>query len=96
MACLLRNHSKRQAYNTPGVQRTVCTRALWKSSHSAETALLTESVLCCVMLCCAAGAYVWSVGSFDVFGVHPVSSSSQGTFADSSITAMAKKLNGMP
>lgn len=42
-----------------------------------------------------AGAYVWSVGSFDVFGVHPVSSSSQGSFADSSIIAMAKKQNGM-
>lgn len=42
-----------------------------------------------------AGAYVWSVGSFDVFGVHPVSTSSEGSFADSSIIAMTKKLNGV-
>lgn len=41
------------------------------------------------------GIYVWSVGSFDVFGVHPVSSSSQGTFADPAIIAMAKKQNGV-
>jgi hypothetical protein len=39
--------------------------------------------------------YVWSVGSFDVFGVHPISSSSQGTFADSTIVAMAKRQNAM-
>jgi hypothetical protein len=43
---------------------------------------------------CFAGVYVWSVGSFDVFGVHPVSSSSQGTFADPAIIEMAKKQNG--
>jgi hypothetical protein len=57
-------------------------------------------VLCCCRHCrwcclgCFAGVYVWSVGSFDVFGVHPVSSSSQGTFADPAIIAMAKKQNG--
>jgi hypothetical protein len=42
-----------------------------------------------------AGVFVWSVGSFDIFGVHPVSTSSRGSFADPSITAMVKKANGM-
>jgi len=42
-----------------------------------------------------AGIYVWSVGSFDVFGVHPISTSSQGSFADPAIIGMAKKQNGM-
>uniref|UniRef100_A0A383VY54 Glycoside hydrolase family 42 N-terminal domain-containing protein n=1 Tax=Tetradesmus obliquus TaxID=3088 RepID=A0A383VY54_TETOB len=41
------------------------------------------------------GVYVWSVGSFDVFGVHPVSSSSEGTFADPAIISMIKKVNGV-
>jgi hypothetical protein len=42
-----------------------------------------------------AGVYVWSVGSFDVFGVHPVSSSSEGSFADPAIISMIKKVNGV-
>lgn len=39
-------------------------------------------------------AYVWSVGSFDFFGVHPVSTSNAGTFADSQIAEMVRQLNG--
>lgn len=39
------------------------------------------------------GAFVWSVGSFDVFGVHPVSSSSQGTSADPEIIKVINQLN---
>jgi len=42
-----------------------------------------------------AGAYVWSVGSFDIFGVHPVSTSSKGTFADRAIIDMVKRNNGV-
>lgn len=42
-----------------------------------------------------AGAFVWSVGSFDIFAVHPVSSSAQGSFADPVIVAAVKKHNGM-
>jgi hypothetical protein len=37
--------------------------------------------------------YLWSVGSFDVHGVHPVSTSSQGTFADKWIQTNIKALN---
>jgi hypothetical protein len=60
-------------------------------------------LLCHVLRCSAAavlaavfaGVYVWSVGSFDVFGVHPVSSSDEGTFADPAIINMIKKVNGV-
>eukprot|EP00775_Hariotina_reticulata_P002495 gene2495-2798_t len=40
-----------------------------------------------------AGAFVWSVGSFDVAGVHPISSSSEGTYADSQIVGWMKRLS---
>lgn len=39
--------------------------------------------------------YVWSVGSFDIFAVHPVSSNSQGTFADQYIIDLVRKHNGV-
>eukprot|EP00775_Hariotina_reticulata_P003580 gene3580-3846_t len=41
------------------------------------------------------GAFVWSVGSFDIFGVHPISTSSRGTFADKSIIEIVKRNNGV-
>lgn len=52
--------------------------------------------MCCnlsVAVPCA-GVYVWSVGSFDVFGVHPISTSSEGGFADNAVVGMVKKHNG--
>jgi hypothetical protein len=39
--------------------------------------------------------FVWSVGSFDVFGVHPGSSSPGGSFADGEIVAAIKRSNGV-
>jgi hypothetical protein len=57
--------------------------------------LLLPLLLLLLLLLLLAGVYVWSVGSFDVFGVHPVSSSSEGTFADPAIISMVKKINGV-
>jgi hypothetical protein len=40
-------------------------------------------------------AFVWSVGSFDVAGVHPISTSSQGSYADNEIVGWMKRLSAM-
>eukprot|EP00878_Enallax_costatus_P029509 GHUV01032004.1.p1 GENE.GHUV01032004.1~~GHUV01032004.1.p1 ORF type:complete len:417 (+),score=79.95 GHUV01032004.1:157-1407(+) len=39
--------------------------------------------------------FVWSVGSFDIFAVHPISSSSQGSFADQYIIDLVRMHNGV-
>jgi len=39
------------------------------------------------------GAFVWSVGSFDVAGVHPISSSPEGTYADPRIAGWMQRLS---
>ncbi|KAF8061065.1 hypothetical protein HT031_004525 [Scenedesmus sp. PABB004] len=38
-------------------------------------------------------AFVWSVGSFDVAGVHPISSSPAGSYADPEIVSWMKRLS---
>ena len=40
-------------------------------------------------------AFVWSVGSFDVAGVHPISTSAEGTYADPEITGWMMRLSAM-
>lgn len=40
-------------------------------------------------------AFVWSVGSFDVAGVHPISSSNEGSYADPEIVGWMKRLSAM-
>ncbi|KAI8467535.1 MAG: hypothetical protein J3K34DRAFT_34565 [Monoraphidium minutum] len=41
------------------------------------------------------GVFVWSVGSMDVFGVHPLSTTAAGSFEDPQITAMVTRANGV-
>lgn len=41
------------------------------------------------------GIYVWSVGTWDVHGVHPVSSSAQGSFASEKIMQEIRVLNAI-
>jgi hypothetical protein len=38
-------------------------------------------------------AFVWSVGSFDVAAVHPISMSKEGTYADAEIVGWMQKLS---
>jgi hypothetical protein len=38
-------------------------------------------------------AFVWSVGSFDVAAVHPISMSPEGTYADTEIVGWMQKLS---
>lgn len=40
------------------------------------------------------GIFVWSVGSFDVFGVHPASTTGKGSFSDPDIISSVKRANG--
>jgi hypothetical protein len=39
------------------------------------------------------GAFLWSTGSYDIAGVHPISTSREGTFADQQIMQSMRKLS---